>query len=297
LARLPDKYRAAIVLCDLEGKARKDAAGQLRIPEGTLSSRLTTARAMLARRLARHGVLVSAGALAAVLSERASAGVPPPVVRSAVTVASSFAVGPAAPGAAPANVVALAREVLTAMLVTRLQRALAVLLVLGLSAFVGLGLARGRAPGDGQPPETPPAGGRAAPQLAGQEKAARQRAADPDQEDRIRPGDVLQIRVTTSVPGGGSPIDGIFRVEAAGTVPFGPPYGRVQVKGQTVVEAEATIRAYLATKLRDPEVLVTRGDPPPDERLRALERRVRQLEEEVRILRTTVDELQKPKQK
>ena len=40
LARLPDKYRTAIVFCDLEGKTRKEAARQLKIPEGTLSSRL-----------------------------------------------------------------------------------------------------------------------------------------------------------------------------------------------------------------------------------------------------------------
>src|SRR5438874_2261452 len=69
LSRLPAKYRSALVLCDLEGKTRKEAARQLQIPEGTLSSRLTTARARLARRLARHGLVVSGGALAVVLSE------------------------------------------------------------------------------------------------------------------------------------------------------------------------------------------------------------------------------------
>ena len=77
LSRLPDKYRAVIVLCDLEGKTRKEAARQLGVPEGTVASRLARARAMLAKRLARRGVTVSGGALAAVLSEKAaSAGVP-----------------------------------------------------------------------------------------------------------------------------------------------------------------------------------------------------------------------------
>jgi DNA-directed RNA polymerase specialized sigma24 family protein len=44
LHRLPDKYRLAVVLCDLEGRSRKEVAGQLAIPEGTLSSRLAMGR-------------------------------------------------------------------------------------------------------------------------------------------------------------------------------------------------------------------------------------------------------------
>src|SRR5262249_40853037 len=37
LSRLPDKYRAVIVLCDLEGKTRRETAGQLGVPEGTVA--------------------------------------------------------------------------------------------------------------------------------------------------------------------------------------------------------------------------------------------------------------------
>src|SRR5205085_9151313 len=44
LRRLPDKYRVAIVLCDLEGKTRKEAARQLGLVEGTMASRLARAR-------------------------------------------------------------------------------------------------------------------------------------------------------------------------------------------------------------------------------------------------------------
>ena len=44
LSRLPEKYRAAIVLCDLEGRTRKEAARLLGVPEGTLSSRLAAGR-------------------------------------------------------------------------------------------------------------------------------------------------------------------------------------------------------------------------------------------------------------
>src|SRR5436190_11531891 len=56
LARLPMIYRVAVVLCELEGRSRKDVAGQLGLPEGTLSSRLAKARRLLARRLTRAGV-------------------------------------------------------------------------------------------------------------------------------------------------------------------------------------------------------------------------------------------------
>ena len=39
LSRLPDMYRVAIVLCELEGKTRREAARQLAIPEGSVSGR------------------------------------------------------------------------------------------------------------------------------------------------------------------------------------------------------------------------------------------------------------------
>src|SRR5262249_8074968 len=55
LARLPDRYRAVILLCDLEGRTRKETARHLGVPEGTVGGRLARARTLLARRLARHG--------------------------------------------------------------------------------------------------------------------------------------------------------------------------------------------------------------------------------------------------
>ena len=60
LSRLPDKYRVPVALCDLQGRTRRDVARQLGIPAGTLSGRLATARRVLASRLARVGVALSA---------------------------------------------------------------------------------------------------------------------------------------------------------------------------------------------------------------------------------------------
>ena len=59
LAALPDVYRTAIVLCDLEGLPQKEAARRLGWPEGTLTGRLCRARTLLATRLSRHGLSVS----------------------------------------------------------------------------------------------------------------------------------------------------------------------------------------------------------------------------------------------
>jgi RNA polymerase sigma factor (sigma-70 family) len=139
LGCLPDKYRVPVVMCDLEGKTRKEAAQQLSCPEGTVAGRLARARTMLAKRLARRGVVLSAGGLAAELSQHATAaGVPPALVVSTIKAATLFAAGPAAAaGVVPAQVAALTEGVLQAMFLTKLKKMAAVILVFGLIAFSG----------------------------------------------------------------------------------------------------------------------------------------------------------------
>jgi RNA polymerase sigma factor (sigma-70 family) len=129
LSRLPDKYRAVIVLCELEGKTRKEAARQLHVPEGTVASRLATARTILAKRLTRRGLAVSGGSLAAMLSQNAAtATVPPAVASSTIRAASISAAGnAAAAGVLSAKAVALAEGVLKVMLLSRLKMATVVL--------------------------------------------------------------------------------------------------------------------------------------------------------------------------
>jgi RNA polymerase sigma factor (sigma-70 family) len=51
ISRLPEKYRAAFVLCYLEGKTNEQAAEQLGCPKGTVLSRLSRARERLRKRL------------------------------------------------------------------------------------------------------------------------------------------------------------------------------------------------------------------------------------------------------
>ncbi len=64
IAGLPDVYRQALVLCELEGVSRREGARRLGVPEGTLSSRLAAARRLLGERLVRRGLALSIGCLA-----------------------------------------------------------------------------------------------------------------------------------------------------------------------------------------------------------------------------------------
>lgn len=141
LSRLPDKYRVVLVLCDLEGKTRKEVARQLGLAEGTVASRLARARTMLAKRLARHGLALSAGSLAMVLSQNAaSACVPTSVVSSTIKAANVFAAGKAAmAGVISADVASIMEGVMKAMLLSKLKIAMAVLVVGLLVAGIGTG--------------------------------------------------------------------------------------------------------------------------------------------------------------
>src|SRR5262249_11844814 len=99
IARLPDHYRLPVVLCELEGVSRKDAARRLGINEGTLSSRLAAARKALADRLRQRGIALSAAGLSAALARAAEAS--PSLALSAKAAAA------ASPELVPAPVAAL----------------------------------------------------------------------------------------------------------------------------------------------------------------------------------------------
>jgi RNA polymerase sigma factor (sigma-70 family) len=129
LNRLPDGYRAVVVLCDLEGKPRAEVARQLGVPEGTVAGWLARARATLAKRLTRRGLAVSA-AVFATAAQQVSAGVPTSVVSSTIDAATLHAASRAvASGAISGNVIALTEGVLKVTSLSRLKIASVVLLV------------------------------------------------------------------------------------------------------------------------------------------------------------------------
>jgi RNA polymerase sigma factor (sigma-70 family) len=120
--RLPRPFRLAVVLCYFEGLTLDEAAHRLRCPEGTVRSRLARAYDKLRRGLTKRGVVIPAAAVVAALSSRsASASVSSALCETTARAAMQFAAEKAAAGALSASVIALTREVLRSMLVTKLK--------------------------------------------------------------------------------------------------------------------------------------------------------------------------------
>jgi RNA polymerase sigma factor (sigma-70 family) len=270
LDRLPEHYRGPVVLCELEGRPRKEAAGLLGIPEGTLSSRLAAARKVLARRLARYAPAIPAAALVAALTPGALAAVVPSALETSTVQAMTGAASPA--------VAALSEEILGAMFFRKLRHVAVIVLAVGMLA--GGALFFGARAGG---PE------KAAPQPRAKAPAAGPKdAANPPKVKPLAPGDRVYIRALNTLPD--HPIDGVFEVEETGTVPLGPIYGRVSIKGLLVEDAENAVRDHLKKALARPQVSLYRYNPVtmPD-----LERRVRQLEQDVAALKAVTEELRK----
>ncbi|HYH68650.1 MAG TPA: RNA polymerase sigma factor [Urbifossiella sp.] len=145
LEALTAYYRDAIVLCDIRGLSRADAAAQLGIPLGTLASRLDGGRKKLAARLVRRGVTLAVGAL---LVEGRAVAVPDSLLTKTCGLVTDWAAG----AVVPASVLRLARGG-SAMKGVLLGGALVLTLPTGVALALG-----GSEPSPASPPvQNPPA--------------------------------------------------------------------------------------------------------------------------------------------
>ncbi len=139
LASLPAKYRAAIVLCYLEGRTVNEAARELGCPRGTVASRLAQGRKLLRDRLARRGLALSVGALTTfLLTSTAPAAVPRVLLQPALQAAFAYAAGKTAAAASSTRVAVLVQGVSRTMLWSKAKTVLILVMALGL-AVVGTG--------------------------------------------------------------------------------------------------------------------------------------------------------------
>jgi RNA polymerase sigma factor (sigma-70 family) len=141
LSRLPEKYRAPLVLCYLEGKTHEEAARALGWSKGSMSRRMDKARELLRSRLCQRGITLSAGILFAAFSHNAaSAAVPASLVQTTVRAAASIAAGRTlAAGLISAQAAAVTQGVLHTMFMTKVKlagAACAFVALLGVSAGV-----------------------------------------------------------------------------------------------------------------------------------------------------------------
>ena len=136
VGRLPEKYRAPLVLCYFERLTHDQAASELGWPVGTVRSRLAAARDRLRPRLMRRGVAPSVAILAATGRAEAAATVPAALV--AVTVGMAIRAG--AVGTVPAAVAALIGKALREMTIMKLSMIATGLVAAALVGTAGVGL-------------------------------------------------------------------------------------------------------------------------------------------------------------
>ncbi len=142
--RLPERYRAVVVLCYLQGATTEEASRLLGCPRGTVLSRLASARQRLRQRLVRRGIAPAAALAAASFSEAVSATPAVALVACVVRAALPFAAGGAAVPIVSPQAAALAEGALKMMMWNKIKIVAALVCAIALAGTGSGWLTRGR---------------------------------------------------------------------------------------------------------------------------------------------------------
>ena len=139
IARLPERLRLAVVLCDLQGVSQAQAAESLRWSTRTLQRRLAEGRERLKARLDRRGLAWGEAVMTAVRLREAGTVIPPAWRDATIRAALDLLNSTVAAGVVSAAAQSLTHEVLKTMFVQKLTIASAALLGAGLMAWAAVG--------------------------------------------------------------------------------------------------------------------------------------------------------------
>ncbi len=243
--RLPEKYRAVVVLCYWEGLTHEQAAARLGCPLGTVRSRIARARDLLHRRLSRRGLEPVAGAMAGAFdSPSALTGsiteIPKPLLSSTVQLAQQVGAGRSMAELASPSIASLVQTVVGSMFMTKLKTIAACVLIIGAGAY-GLTMAAPQAERERQP----------LPDRGSGLESVRSKAQPPLiglSDYVVEPPDVLKVEVLEALPG--RPIHGEHQVGPDGKMSLGY-YGEIQVAGLTLAEVKEKVIVRMQRYIRD----------------------------------------------
>lgn len=143
VGRLPEKYRAAVILCYWQGLTHEQAAARLRWPVGTVRSRLSWARQRLRIRLTRRGLAPSVVLpCAAISASTPTVAAPAALVERTIQSALQLALGQTPPGVVSASAWALTEGVIRTMMIAKWKIAAFAVLTAGLTTAGAGGLAQ-----------------------------------------------------------------------------------------------------------------------------------------------------------
>lgn len=228
IERLPERYRAPIILCDLQGHTHEQAARHLGWPVGTVKSRQSRAREKLRNRLQRRGVTPESTAVMLTLKPSLFASIVPPALAEATALVATQSL---TPGALVGTAALLALEVAKTMTLSHWWKLAASAMVAGATVAVAPLLARQDGAEKG-----------AAPAVAKQ-------VGDDATTTTVKPG---QIRSTVSERGyleASKTQNIINEVEGTTTIISLRPEGERVKKGDLIAELDAaTLRDNLVNQ-------------------------------------------------